>query len=87
MARIDKYLKKMQQNPRDWRIDDIKVIATSLNIQWIHDGGSHVIFRSPNGRHLSIPAHRPIKPIYITEFLSLVNSLREIMDEDITTSC
>ena len=76
----------MQQNPRDWRIEDIQTVATYLGIDWIHDGGSHVIFRSPYGEHLSIPAHRPIKPIYITKFLALVRSLQEFTNEDTTTS-
>lgn len=77
MTQVDKRLQKMQQNPRDWRIEDIQAVATYLGIDWIHDGGSHVIFRSPYGEHLSIPAHRPIKPIYITKFLALVRSVQE----------
>jgi hypothetical protein len=80
MARADKMLQKMRQNPRDWLITDIKNVADSLNIEWIHDGGSHVIFRSPFGEHLSIPARRPIKPIYITKFLALAASIKEAND-------
>ena len=77
MSRHDKRLQRMRQNPRDWRIEEIQGIATALGIEWLHDGGSHVIFRSPSGEHLSIPAHRPIKPIYITKFLVLVDSILE----------
>lgn len=67
----------MRQNPSDWRIEDIQSVADSLGIEWLHDGGSHVIFRSPYGEHLSIPARRPIKPIYVTKFLVLAESVRE----------
>ena len=81
MTRADKRLQKMRQNPRDWRIGDIQSVADSLNIEWIHDGGSHVIFRSPFGEHLSIPARRPIKPVYITKFLALAASVKEANDE------
>jgi len=81
MTRADKRLRKMRQNPRDWRIEDIQSLADSLGIEWIHDGGSHVIFRSPLGEHLSIPARRPIKPIYITKFLALAASVQEANDE------
>jgi predicted RNA binding protein YcfA (HicA-like mRNA interferase family) len=81
MARADKRLQKMRQNPRDWRIEDIQSLAGSLGIEWLHDGGSHVIFRSPYGEHVSIPARRPIKPIYITKFLALAASLQEANDE------
>jgi len=77
MTRADKRLQKMRQNPRDWRIEDIQNVADSLGIEWLHDGGSHVIFRSPYGRHLSIPAHRPVKPFYITKFLTLADSVKE----------
>lgn len=77
MSRADKRLQKMRQNPRDWRIEEIQSVADSLGIEWEHDGGSHVIFRSPYGEHLSIPAHRPIKPIYVTKFLALVASIQE----------
>jgi predicted RNA binding protein YcfA (HicA-like mRNA interferase family) len=81
MTQADKRLKKMRQNPRDWRIEDIQTVADRHGIEWDHDGGSHVIFRSPYGEHISIPAHRPIKPIYITKFLELVDSVQETNDD------
>ena len=37
-------------------------------------GGSNVIFRHINGAMLSVPAHRPIKPIYIRKFIRLIES-------------
>lgn len=77
MTQAEKRLRKMRQNPRNWRIEDIQGLANSFGIEWLHDGGSHVIFRSPYGEHLSIPAHRPIKPIYITKFLALVANIEE----------
>ena len=77
MARAYKRLQKMRQNPRDWRIEDIQSVADSLGIEWLHEGGSHVIFRSLYGEHLSIPARRPIKPVYITKFLALAESVKE----------
>ncbi len=77
MSRKDKRLQKMRQNPRDWRIEDIQAVAAALGIEWFHDGGSHVIFRSPYGEHLSVPAHRPIKPVYVTKFLALADSMEE----------
>ena len=71
----------MRQNPHDWRIEDIQGLADSLGIEWLHDGGSHVIFRSPHGEHLSIPARRPIKPIYIAKFLDLAANVKEANNE------
>ena len=81
MSRADKRLQKMRRNPRDWRIEEIQSVADSLGIEWQHDGGSHVIFRSLYGEHLSIPAHRPIKPIYIMRFLTLIANKQEAENE------
>lgn len=77
MSRTEKRLQKMRQNPRDWRIEDVQAVADSLGIDWLHDGGSHIVFRSPVGEHLTIPAHRPIKPIYISKFLALTENMKE----------
>ncbi|MDR1242851.1 MAG: type II toxin-antitoxin system HicA family toxin [Deltaproteobacteria bacterium] len=81
MVQADKRLRKMRDNPRDWRIEELQSVAGSLGIEWMHDGSSHVIFRSPYGEHLSIPARRPIKPIYITKFVALADSVQEMNNE------
>ncbi|HTY61763.1 MAG TPA: hypothetical protein VMG30_05850 [Acidobacteriota bacterium] len=43
-----------------------------IPIAFRQPGGSHVIFRHSNGAMLSVPAHRPIKPVYIKKFVRLV---------------
>jgi predicted RNA binding protein YcfA (HicA-like mRNA interferase family) len=78
MGRIDKRLQQMKGNPRDWRIEEIQSVADALGIEWVHDGGSHVIFRSPYGAHVSIPAKRPIKPVYVTMFIQLVQQVESL---------
>ena len=45
MARADKRLQKMRDSPHDWRIDELQSVADSLGIEWLHDGGSHVIMK------------------------------------------
>lgn len=35
-------------------------------------GGNHVIFRHSNGSMLSVPARRPIKPVYVRKFVRLI---------------
>jgi hypothetical protein len=72
MSQADKLLAKMRTNPRDWRIDDLKTVARSRDIQWRQEGTSHVVFVRPDGRTLSVPAVRPIKPVYIRKFVKLV---------------
>lgn len=62
----------MQSNARDWRIDDLKAIAARVGIDYRQPGSSHVTFRLDNGSKVTVPAHKPIKPIYIKLFLELL---------------
>jgi len=68
---------KMRRNPRDWRIEDLKVVADSLGIDHDQHGTSHVVFRHAKAGRLSVPAHRPIKPVYARLFVDLVNRAGE----------
>jgi hypothetical protein len=70
-----KLIAKMRRNPRDWRIEDLKVVARSLSVDHDQHGTSHVVFRHSRAGRLSIPAHRPIKPVYIRLFLDFINSV------------
>ena len=73
MSKFDKLIIRMRANPRDWRIDDLKAVAERLGIVYRQPGTSHVTFRLPNGTKLTVPAHKPIKPIYIKQFLDLLD--------------
>jgi len=66
----------MKNNPKGWRIEDCKSLADYYDIVWVHDGGSHCVFVY-GGTTLSIPAKRPIKPIYIKQFVLLIQKARE----------
>jgi len=67
----------MRNNPRDWRIEDLQTVARRAGITFHQRGTSHVFFRAPNGERLSVPAHRPIQPVYIRLFLGLIDSLEK----------
>lgn len=73
MTKINKLLSKLRNNPRDWQIETLKEIAKRFNIEWRQPGKSHVTFRHPNGTKPTVPAHRPIKPIYIKKFVRLID--------------
>lgn len=76
MATISKLLEKMRHNPRDWRIEQLEIIAKHYGITIRKSGGSHVVFDHPQWVELlCIPAHRPIKPIYIKKLLVLIDML------------
>jgi hypothetical protein len=63
----------MRQSPQDWRLADLQTVAKDKGITWRHKGGSHCVFLGAAGRTLSVPARRPIKPIYIKLFLALID--------------
>lgn len=65
MNKLEKLILKMRNDPRDWLIEDVKAIAERYGIRYRQPGTSHVTFRTKSGEKTTIPAHRPIKPIYI----------------------
>jgi hypothetical protein len=67
-----KLLESMKSNPRDWRIEQLQTVARHHGIVWRQDGTSHCYFRRADGAALAVPAHRPIKPAYVREFVKLV---------------
>ncbi len=73
MSKFDKLIIKMRSNPRDWRIDDLKAIAERLGIDYRQPGTSHVTFRLKSGSKITVPAHKPIKPVYVEQFLELLH--------------
>lgn len=75
VANAAKILQRMRANPRDWRIEDLKMVAGSYGIEHRQHGGSHVVFRHPVAGFLTVPRARPIKPVYIRRFLAMVELL------------
>ena len=63
----------MRRSSLDWKLVDFQAIAKLKGLTWRHKGGSHCIFVRKDGRTLSVPARRPIKPVYTKMFLALVD--------------
>ena len=77
MAAGEKLLERMRRNPQaDWRINDFKSVANAWGIPWRAPGGSHVLFVPRKGAILSVPARRPIKPIYVRLFVEMIDRIR-----------
>lgn len=66
----------MRRNRRDWRIENLISIAERYGVQVRRPGGSHVIFSFGALGEISVPDHRPIKPVYIKAFVALVDAMR-----------
>ena len=78
MSGIEKQVAKMRHNPRDWRIDTLISIAERYGIEIRSHGGSHYVFSHPAYPSLvTVPAHRPIKPVYVKQFLDMIDSIKE----------
>lgn len=75
MGTKDKKLQSMANNPKgDWKIEDLKALANGYGITYNQPGTSHVTFRTTSGQMLTVPAHKPIKAIYIKKFLELIEN-------------
>ena len=80
MAASSKKLQKMRQNQSGWRIESLQEVAEQNDVEWRRPGrsGSHVIFSASGVREIvSVPAKRPIKPIYVKHFLALIDAASE----------
>jgi predicted RNA binding protein YcfA (HicA-like mRNA interferase family) len=83
MARGDKTLASMRTNPRDWRIASLESVAAACGVNVRKSGGSHVVFEHPDMEEaLSVPARRPIKPIYVQRFVRFIDAVRGTNERD-----
>jgi len=74
MSTAQKLIRAMANNPRDWLIEQVQTVANASGLTVHCPGGSHHIVRNAAGEKISIPAHRPIKPIYIKQLLKLIQT-------------
>ncbi len=76
-----KTLQKMRKSQVGWRIEELQMVAKANFVEWRRPGrgGSHVIFSAPGVREIvSVPASRPIKPVYIKQFLALIDAIGKV---------
>lgn len=78
MARADKMLEAMRANPRDWRIEHVATLCSGFDIACMapRKGSHYKVTHHTIATILTIPAHRPIKPVYIRELVSFVDTVR-----------
>ncbi len=74
MGTAQKLLESMANNPRDWKIDQVITVATAHGLTVHCPGGSHHIVRSASGSKVSVPAHRPINPVYSKQLVRLIKT-------------
>jgi predicted RNA binding protein YcfA (HicA-like mRNA interferase family) len=74
-----KLLERMRVNPRDWRIEDVETVCRAEGVACAPPRkGSHFkVSHASMPEILTIPANRPIKPVYIRELVRFVDMVRE----------
>jgi predicted RNA binding protein YcfA (HicA-like mRNA interferase family) len=67
----------MRDNPRDWRIQDVEKICEAFGVACTPPRkGSHYKIKHPGQQEiLTIPAHRPIKPVYIVGLVAFMDAV------------
>ena len=79
MGRGAKLLEKMRSNPRDWRIEDVVAVCDGLGVACTPPRkGSHYKVKHRSQKDiLTIPAHRPIKAVYIVDLVGFLDRVNE----------
>jgi hypothetical protein len=77
VSRAKKLLERMRANPRDWRIEDVEAVCGGFGIDCTPPRkGSHYKVKHPSQQEiLTVPAHRPIKAVYIVGLVAFIDSV------------
>lgn len=82
MAKWEKLLSRMRENPKDdWKIEQIATVCNHFEagglLLMTPKRGSHYTLTHPAFPDviLTIPAHNPIKAIYVKQFVSMMGSI------------
>jgi hypothetical protein len=72
-------VERMRRNPAaDWTIRDVETVCAALGLRCssASGGGSHYKVSHPSQREiLTVPARRPIKPIYIRKLVRMIDAV------------
>lgn len=80
MSKSEKRLARMRNNPQGWVLDDLITVANEFGMTLKNQVGSHATFSHPLMREiLTVPAKRPIKPVYVKKFVAMID---EILDSE-----
>lgn len=76
MARTDRLLQAMRANPKaDWTPQNVRTVVKRNGLTIRQRGTSHAVLTNALGQHLTIPMHKPIKPVYIRRLVALIEAV------------
>lgn len=75
----DALLERMRANPRDWRIEDVISVCRTAGATCTppRNGSHYKVKHEAVANLLTIPARRPIKPIYIRQLVRFLDAVAE----------
>lgn len=73
MPGAQKIFANMRKSAKNWRIEHLQTLARHYDIAYGQNGTSHVFFTFDPG-YLPVPAHRPIKSVYVKRFVELLDA-------------
>ncbi len=79
MSRREKALKKVKQNPKNVRPEELERLLIRFGFEKRSGKGSHVIYKRKGFRPITVPYRKPfLKPYYVKLALQII----ETIDED-----
>jgi hypothetical protein len=74
-----KLIEQMRANPRHWRIGEVERLCAGFGIGCDppRKGSHYKVSHQATPSILTIPAYRPIRPVYIRERVRFVDQVRE----------
>ena len=74
--RSRRLLESMQASPKgDWTLNDVRRLARAHGLKLRQRGTSHAVITNSRGHHLTVPMHKPIKPVYIRRLVALIKEV------------
>ncbi|TQV80349.1 type II toxin-antitoxin system HicA family toxin [Denitrobaculum tricleocarpae] len=82
MASKKPILEKMKSNPKGWKINDIEKVCNQegLIIKPPSRGSHYKVLSNLLQGSITVPFKRPIKPVYIKEFVSFAEAHIEVRE-------
>lgn len=69
----------MKANPKaDWFQSNIKTLVKAFNLTLRQRDTGHAVITNSSGQHITVPMHKPVKPVYIKRLVELIEADNEI---------
>jgi len=84
LSQWDKLIERILSLDKNMRIEELRKVLEryGYTMQRPSGGSSHCTFRKPGCRSLTIPAHKPIKVVYVEMVKCIIEEREECSDEN-----